>query len=115
MQMIMPSWVRKLGAIENVFGLMTTKLGKMATRAFKPDTPKIPKADFGKIRGLNPRIARTMAVLSCNDNEAGLATVDSARTRWVNPSMAGKACPFPEFDDPGSAGISMISESSIGV
>ena len=40
-----------MGDMENVFGLMTTKLGRMASRAFEPDTPKILKVDFGKIKG----------------------------------------------------------------
>ena len=62
MQIIIPSRVCKLGAIENVFGLMTTAVGRMASGALESDNPEILEADFGKIRGLNPRIARTMVV-----------------------------------------------------
>jgi len=50
--------------MENVFGLMTTRLGSMASRAFELDTHKIPEADFGKIRGLKRRIVRTIVVPS---------------------------------------------------
>jgi len=46
----------------NVFGLMTTRLGNMALRAFEPNTPEIPKASFGKIRGSKPQIVGEMAV-----------------------------------------------------
>ena len=95
--------------MENVFGLMTTGLGRMASRAFKPDTPEIPEADFGKEKGSNPRMAGTMAIQSCTNDEARLMTAGNARTKGVNPSMAGRACLFLEFDNPGSAGISMIS------
>ena len=38
--------------------------GKMASRAFKSDTPDSFEAGFGKKRGLNPRIAKTMVVPS---------------------------------------------------
>ena len=47
-----------MGAIKNIFGLMTTGLGKMALRAFELE------AGFGKIRGSKPQIAGTMVVLS---------------------------------------------------
>jgi len=40
---------------------MTIGLGRMALRAFEPDTPEIPEAGFGRIRGSNPRIVGTMA------------------------------------------------------
>ena len=36
-------------------------------------------------------------------------TAGNARTRGVNPSMAGRACLFLESDDPESASDSMIS------
>ena len=64
MRMITPSSVCKLGVMENIFGLMTTRLGSMASRAFELDTHKIPEADFGKIRGLKRRIVRTIVVPS---------------------------------------------------
>ena len=53
-----------MGAIENNFGLMTTGLGRMALRAFEPNTPEIPKAGFNRIRGSKPQIVGTIAVLS---------------------------------------------------
>ena len=53
-----------MGVMENVFGLMTIRLGGMASRAFELDTLEVPKAGFGKIRGLKPQIARTMVVPS---------------------------------------------------
>ena len=109
MHMITPSWVCKLDAIENVFGLMTTRLGKMASRAFESDTPEIPEAGFIKIRGLNPWIVGKMAIPSCINDVASSTTTSNARTRGVNPSMAGGACPFPKFDDLWSIGDSTIS------
>jgi len=71
----------------------------MASRAFKPNTPEIPKVGFGRIRGSNPRIVGTLEVPSCTNDEAGSMTTGNARTRGVNPSMAGGACPFLESDD----------------
>ena len=81
----------------------------MASRAFKLDTSEIPEASFGKIRGSKPRMVGTMVVPSRTGDEAGPTSVGNARTREVNPSMAGGACPFPKFDDPESVGDSMIS------
>ena len=43
-----------MGAIENIFGLMTTGLGRMASRAFKFYTLEILEAGFGRIRGSKP-------------------------------------------------------------
>ena len=43
---------------------MTTGLGSMASRAFEPNIPEIPKANFGKIIGSKPRIVGTIAVPS---------------------------------------------------
>ena len=54
----------QLGAMENIFGLMTTGLSKIASRAFEPDTLEIPKAGFGRIRGSKPQMAGAMAVPS---------------------------------------------------
>ena len=53
-----------MGAMENIFGLMTTRLGKAALRAFKLDTPEIPEAGFSRIRGSKPQITGTIAVPS---------------------------------------------------
>jgi len=53
-----------LGALENVFRLMTTGLGNMASRAFELDTPEIPEKGFSKIRGSKPRIVGMRAVPS---------------------------------------------------
>ena len=50
--------------MENVFRLMTTELSRMASRAFEPDTPKIPKVGFNRIRGSKPRIIGTIEVPS---------------------------------------------------
>ena len=36
-------------------------------------------------------------------------TTGNARTRGVNPLMAGRVCPFLKSDDPRSVGDSMIS------
>ena len=107
--MITPSWVCKLGAIENVFGLMNTGLNRMASRAFKPGTLKIPKTSFSRIRGSNLQIARTMEVHSWIDDEASPTTAGNARTRGVNSSMVGRACPFPKSDDLRSTSDSTIS------
>ena len=82
---------------------------QMASRAFKPDTPKTLEVGFDRIKGSKPWIAGTMEIPSCTDDEAGSATAGNARTRGVNPSMAGRVCPFPEFDDPESVSDSMIS------
>ena len=48
--------------MENIFELMTTRLGRMASRTFELDTLKISEVGLGKIRGLKPRIAGTVAV-----------------------------------------------------
>ena len=106
---ITPSWVCKLGTIENAFRLMTIGPSRTASRAFKPDTPEIPEAGFGKIRGTKLQIAGTMAAPSSTDNEAGPVIIGNARTRGTNPPMAGGTCPFPESDDPRSVGVSTIS------
>ena len=53
-----------MGAMENIFRLMTTGLGRMDSRAFELDTPEIPEASFGKIREPKPQMAGTMAVPS---------------------------------------------------
>jgi len=92
---------------------MTTGFGRMASRAFEQDTPEILEADFGKIRGSKPWIARTTEVPSWTDGEAGPVTVDNARTRGTNPPRAGRACPFPEFIDPESTSDSMISSMTM--
>jgi len=88
---------------------MTTSLGRMVSRAFKPDTPEIPKAGFGRIRGSKPRVAGAMTAPSRMDDEVGPMTVGNARTKGANPPMAGGTCPFPKSDDPRSTGISMIT------
>ena len=109
MQMITPFWVCKLGAIENIFGLMTTGLGRMALRPFEPDTLEIPEASFSRIKGSKLQMVGTMVVPSWTDDEAGPTTAINARTRGVNPLMVGGACLFPESDDLKSVGDSMIS------
>ena len=91
-----------------ILELMTTGLSRMASKALEPGTPKIPEAGFGRIRGLKPRIARTMAVPFWTDDEAGPVIAGNARTRGVNPPMAGRACPFPESDGLRSIGDYMI-------
>ena len=73
------------------------------------DTLEIPKAGFGKIRGLDPRIVGTMGAPSCIDGEVGLVIAVNVRTRGANPPMAGGTCLFPESDDLGSTGVSTIS------
>ena len=88
-----------MGAIENILGLMTIGLARVASRAFEPNTLEIPKAGFSRIRGSNPWIAGTMAVPSDIDDEAGSTTAGNARTRGVNPSMADGACPLLESDE----------------
>ena len=88
---------------------MTTEHGRMASRAFESNTPEILEAGFGKIRGSNPRIAGIMAVSSWIDNKANLATIGNARTRRVNPLMAGGAYLFLESDDLRFANDSTIS------
>ena len=88
---------------------MTTRLGRIASRDFEPDTPKIPEASFGKIRGSKPQIVRTVVVPSCTDDEAGPMTVGNARTREANPLMVGRVCPSPKSYDLESVGVSMIS------
>ena len=95
--------------MENVFELMTIGLGNMASRAFESDILEILEVGFGKIRGSKPRIVGAMAVPFWTDDEAGPMTIGKARTRGVNPSMAGKTCPFPKSDDPESASDSTIS------
>ena len=99
--------------MENVFELMTTKLGRLSSRAFKSDTPEIPKVGFGKIRGSKPRIAGTMAIPSWTDEEAGPAATGNARTKGTSALMASGVCPFPESDDLEFAGDSMISSITI--
>ena len=69
---------------------MTTELGRMALSAFELDTPETPKVGFGRIRGSKPQMARTMAVPSCADDEAGFAIAGNVRTRGVNPLMTGR-------------------------
>ena len=108
MRMITPSWVCKLGVIENVFGLMTTRHGRMASKAFKLDTLEIPKVGFGRIRGLKPQIVGTMVVPYWTDDEAGPAIAGNSRTRGMNRSMAGRAFHFLKSDDLESAGDSTI-------
>ena len=88
---------------------MTTVLGNMASRAFKLDTLEILEASFGKIRGSKPWIMGTMVVPSYIEGEAGPMTVGNARTRGVNPSMAGGTRPFFESDDLRFMGVSKIS------
>ena len=53
-----------MGAIKNVFKLMTTGLGSMASRAFEPDTLEILEAGLGKIRGSKPQTVGTIVVPS---------------------------------------------------
>ena len=53
-----------MGAMENIFGLMTTGLGKMASRAFELDTTELSKAGFGRIKGSKPQIVGTIVVPS---------------------------------------------------
>ena len=81
----------------------------MASRIFEQNTSEILKAGFGKIRGSKPWIAGIMVVLARTDDETSLVTAGNARNRGVNPPMAGGAYPFPESDDLGSIGDSMIS------
>ena len=95
--------------MENILGLMTTRLGRMPLRAFKLDTLEILEAGFGRIRGSKPQIAGTMVVPFCTNDETGLAIAGNARTRGVNPLMACGACPFSKSDGPESTGDSMIS------
>ena len=109
MWMIMPSWVCKLGTMENIFGLMTTKLGKMASRAFKSDTLEILEVSLSRIRGSKPRITKTIAVSSWTDDEAGPTIVGNVRTKGVNSSIVGRVCLFPKSNDSESVGDSMIS------
>ena len=99
--------------MENVFGLMTTGLGKIASRAFELDTPEIPKVCFGKIRGLKPRIVGTMGVPFCTNDEASPMTTGNAKTRGTSPLVVGRTCPFPESDNPRSIGVSPISSMTI--
>ena len=42
-------------------------------------------------------------------DEADLVTIGNARTRGMNPLMVGRTCPFPESNDLGPVGVSMIS------
>ena len=95
--------------MKNVFELMTTGLGKIASRAFKPNTLEIFEAGFGKIRGSNPRIARTMAIPSRTHDEVGPVTAGNVKTRGPNPRMSSGTCPFPESDEPRSIGVSPFS------
>ena len=74
----------------------------MASKAFEPDNPKIPKASLGRIRGLKPQIVGTMVVPSCTDDEASPITTSKARNKGGNPSMVGRVCHFSKFDDPKS-------------
>ena len=53
-----------MGTIKNNFGLMTTRLGSMASRAFKPDSLEIPEVGVGKRRGSKPQITGTIVVPS---------------------------------------------------
>ena len=53
-----------MGTMENIFRLMSTKLGKMASKAFESSTPEFSEAGFSKIRGTKPEIAGTIAVPS---------------------------------------------------
>ena len=64
---------------------------------------------FSKIRGLKPRITRTMTAPTYIDDEAGPVIACNARTRGANPSMVGGTCPFLKSDDPRFAGVSTIS------
>ena len=48
-------------------------------------------------------------VPSYTDDEAGSTTTGNARTQGVNPSMAGRACPFSKSDNPDSTCDSLIS------
>ena len=50
-----------------------------------------------------------MVVPSYTDDGAGPVIAGSARTRGMNPLMAGGACLFLKSNDPGSIGDSMIS------
>ena len=88
---------------------MTMGLGRMVSMAFKPDTPEIPEAGFGKIRCSKPQIMGTIVVPSWTDGEAGPVTAGNGRTRGSNPLMAGGVCPFPEFDDPEFVSDAIIS------
>ena len=61
-----------------------------------------------------------MAVPSCTDDIAGLATAGNVRIRGVNPLMASGTCLFPKSDDLGLTGVSTISsmtteEGGVGV
>lgn len=95
--------------MQNILRLMTTRLVRMASKAFESNIPEIPEVGFGRMRGSKPRIVGTMAVPSCTDDGVGPAIAGNARTRGENPSMAGGACSFSESDGPESADDSMIS------
>ena len=50
--------------MENIFRLMTTKLGRMASRGFELDTLEILEVGLSRIRGPIPRIVGIIAVPS---------------------------------------------------
>ena len=88
------SWVYIFGTRENIFGLMMTRLGRVASKAFGPVAQEIPWIGFDRIRGSKPRIAWTTGVPFLVNPGDDSMTASNAKTRGVKTSMAGMACPF---------------------
>ena len=85
MWMTMPSRVTRFGAKENIFGLMMTGLGKVASKAFGLDALKSLWIGFGRIRGSKPRMAGTMEVSFWTNLGVGLAIPSKDKIKGAKP------------------------------
>ena len=73
--------VCRFGTRENIFRLMMTGLGKVASKAFGPGIPEILEIDLGKTRGSKPRMAGTIGVPFWINLGDGSTTTSSAKAR----------------------------------
>ena len=105
--MTIPSWVCKLGAMENIFGLMTTGLGKTTSRFFGSSSLEIPEVGLSRMKGLKPWIVGTIKVPFWTDAGNVSTVASNAKTK------GGK--PFFRADAPESTSDSMISLMMIKV
>ena len=101
--------VCRFGTRENIFRLMMTGLGKVASKAFGPGIPEILEIDLGKTKGSKPRMAGTIGVPFWINPRDGSTIVGKAKTKGVKPSMVGMACPFFGAGALESTSDSMIS------
>ena len=88
---------------------MMTGLGKAASKAFGPSALKIPWIDFGKTRGLKPRIAGMDWVPLWTTLEDDSTILGSDKIKGAKPSMTSMAHTFFGAGTPESTGDSTFS------